>query len=151
MWETSKAPQSLRTARCSGMTPSYCTGISQPANGTIRAPSATCCSWRGVRRSVCTARMLMKVPKRPPTTGRGRRADWELGVAEERGHVKNLVRDLEGLGTARSCRRTRRHALPDRGALARPAHRAEARRDHGHAHLVGHRVVDDGPEDDVGI
>ena len=38
MCETSKTPQSERTARCSGMTPSYCTGISQPANGTIRAP-----------------------------------------------------------------------------------------------------------------
>ena len=31
--------QSERTARCSGITPSYCTGISQPAKGTIRAPS----------------------------------------------------------------------------------------------------------------
>ena len=43
MCETSKTPQSSRTALCSGMTPSYCTGISQPANGTMRAPSAT---WR---------------------------------------------------------------------------------------------------------
>src|SRR5437763_16278700 len=34
MCDTSKTPQSDRTARCSGMTPSYCTGISQPANGT---------------------------------------------------------------------------------------------------------------------
>ena len=41
MCETSKTPQSLRTARCSGMTPSYWTGISQPANGTMRAPAAT--------------------------------------------------------------------------------------------------------------
>ena len=43
MCETSKTPQSSRTALCSGITPSYCTGISQPANGTMRAPSAT---WR---------------------------------------------------------------------------------------------------------
>ena len=43
MCETSKTPQSSRTARCSGMTPSYCTGISQPAKGTIRAPRET---WR---------------------------------------------------------------------------------------------------------
>ena len=41
MWETSNAPASERTARCSGITPSYCTGISQPANGTRRAPAAT--------------------------------------------------------------------------------------------------------------
>ena len=43
MWETSKTPASVRTARCSGITPSYWTGISQPANGTMRAPAAT---WR---------------------------------------------------------------------------------------------------------
>ena len=43
MCETSKTPASERTARCSGMTPSYWTGISQPANGTMRAPAAT---WR---------------------------------------------------------------------------------------------------------
>ena len=41
MCETSKTPASVRTARCSWITPSYCTGISQPANGTIRAPRAT--------------------------------------------------------------------------------------------------------------
>ena len=55
MCETSKTPQSVRTARCSGMTPSYCTGISQPANGTIRAPAATWRSWSGVSARVCTA------------------------------------------------------------------------------------------------
>ena len=49
MCETSKTPQSLRTARCSGITPSYWTGISQPANGTIRAPAATWRPWSGVR------------------------------------------------------------------------------------------------------
>ena len=34
MCETSKTPQPERTARCSARTPSYWTGISQPANGT---------------------------------------------------------------------------------------------------------------------
>ena len=42
MCETSKTPESVRTALCSAITPSYCTGISQPANGTSRAPAATC-------------------------------------------------------------------------------------------------------------
>ena len=42
MCETSKTPASVRTARCSASTPSYCTGISQPAKGTMRAPAATC-------------------------------------------------------------------------------------------------------------
>ena len=58
MWETSKAPQSSRTARCSAITPSYWTGSSQPANGTMRPPSATWAAWSGVRRNVCTRRML---------------------------------------------------------------------------------------------
>jgi len=33
--------RAVRTALCSWITPWYCTGISHPANGTIRAPSAT--------------------------------------------------------------------------------------------------------------
>src|SRR6185437_10955027 len=47
--ETSKTPAWVRTAWCSGMTPWYCTGISHPAKGTIRAPAAT---WRS-RSGVC--------------------------------------------------------------------------------------------------
>ena len=50
MCETSKTPRSRRTARCSGITPSYWTGMSQPANGTIRAPRATWRSCSGVLR-----------------------------------------------------------------------------------------------------
>src|SRR5438034_4395324 len=65
MCETSKTPASARTARCSGMTPSYCTGISQPANGTMRAPAATCFSYSGVRRSVCTEAMLLNALRAP--------------------------------------------------------------------------------------
>ena len=44
MCETSKTPASVRTALCSASTPSYCTGISQPANGTMRPPASTCFS-----------------------------------------------------------------------------------------------------------
>ena len=43
MWETSKTPAPVRTARCPSVTDVYCTGISQPAKSTILAPSAT---WR---------------------------------------------------------------------------------------------------------
>src|SRR5918995_3327420 len=71
MWETSKTPQSLRTARCSGMTPSYWTGISQPAKGTRRAPAAACRPWSGVRRSVCTALTLTTAESTRPRTSRG--------------------------------------------------------------------------------
>src|SRR3954470_4206664 len=52
MWLTSKIPTRSRTALCSSRMPAYCTGISQPANGTSRAPAATWRSWRGVRFSV---------------------------------------------------------------------------------------------------
>src|SRR5438067_2342946 len=49
MCETSNRPACCRTARTSSMTPAYCTGISHPANGTSRAPSALCRSYSGVR------------------------------------------------------------------------------------------------------
>ena len=51
MCETSKMPTPPRTAFTSAMTPSYCTGISHPAKGTMRAPSATWFSYRAVRSS----------------------------------------------------------------------------------------------------
>ena len=52
MWLTSKIPARSRTAVCSCRIPSYWTGISQPANGTSRAPAATCRACSGVRLSV---------------------------------------------------------------------------------------------------
>ena len=52
MWETSKTPTPLRTARCSSITPRYWTGIDQPANGTMRAPRDTWRACSGVSRRV---------------------------------------------------------------------------------------------------
>ena len=52
MWLTSKIPARSRTAMCSSRMPPYCTGISQPANGTSLAPAATWRSCSGVRLSV---------------------------------------------------------------------------------------------------
>ena len=52
MCETSKTPAEVRTATCSWRIPSYWTGISQPANGTSRAPARSWRSNSGVRRSV---------------------------------------------------------------------------------------------------
>ena len=49
MCETSKTPALSRTATCSSRMPAYWTGISQPANGTSRAPAATWRSYSGVR------------------------------------------------------------------------------------------------------
>src|SRR5215204_4358379 len=129
MCETSKTPASARTARCSGMTPSYCTGISQPAKGTRRAPAATWRSWSGVRRSVCTARTLV-VPASSDLLFPG-------SVLPEEG------RDLELLVGAL---RTTHHRLAVRRLLGlrrldppAPLGAAEARRNHGHAHLVAER------------
>ena len=48
MWEMSKMPQVSRTALCSSRMPVYCTGIFQPAKGTILAPSSTCLAAREV-------------------------------------------------------------------------------------------------------
>ena len=48
----------LAHARCSSVIAVYWTGISHPANGTRRAPRAAWRSYRGVRRRVCTARIL---------------------------------------------------------------------------------------------
>ena len=55
MCETSNIPAPVRTATCSGRIPSYCTGISQPANGTSLAPARSWRSKRGVRRRVAAA------------------------------------------------------------------------------------------------
>src|SRR4051812_30729954 len=68
MCETSKTPARLRTATCSWRIPSYCTGISQPANGTSRAPARSWRSNSGVRRSVSAA-----------GTGRPQVTPWRSG------------------------------------------------------------------------
>src|SRR5512138_466917 len=61
MCDTSNSPHLSRTALCSAVMPcGYCTGISQPAKGTILAPSATCFSWNGVRLSAaCVVAVVM--------------------------------------------------------------------------------------------
>jgi len=48
-------PHASRTAMCSSRTPVYCTGISQPAKSTRRAPAASWRSNSGVRRSIGVA------------------------------------------------------------------------------------------------
>src|SRR5436190_734836 len=49
MCEMSNTPACSRTALCSSTIPAYCTGISHPAKGTMRALRATCFSCRGLR------------------------------------------------------------------------------------------------------
>src|SRR2546421_432023 len=75
MCETSNTPACSRTARCSSRTPAYWTGISQPANGTILAPAASCRSNSGVRFRVSA----------PGTAGRlaapSRRAGGQSGTS----------------------------------------------------------------------
>ena len=48
IWDTSKTPTALRTARCSSVMSVYLIGISKPANGLITAPRATCLSCKQV-------------------------------------------------------------------------------------------------------
>ena len=49
MCDVSNTPAALRTARCSSERPAYWMGISQPANGTRRAPKVACLSYKDVR------------------------------------------------------------------------------------------------------
>src|SRR5208282_1190705 len=61
MWEISNSPTRSRTAACSSRIPEYCTGISQPPNGTIFAPHSRCAAYKGVRLRVsalCMARYV---------------------------------------------------------------------------------------------
>src|ERR1051326_560859 len=52
IWERSKMPQFERTAACSARMPDgYCTGMSQPAKSTMRAPSRRCTALSGVASS----------------------------------------------------------------------------------------------------
>ncbi len=49
MCDTSNMPAPSRTAVCSALTPAYCTGMSQPPNGTILAPARRWAACSGVR------------------------------------------------------------------------------------------------------
>src|ERR1700681_4343083 len=49
MCEMSKRPAAWRTAKCSSRIDVYCCGSSQPPKSTMRPPSATWRSYRGVR------------------------------------------------------------------------------------------------------
>src|SRR5437868_7563459 len=179
MCETSKTPESVRTALCSGITPSYCTGISHPAKGTIRAPSAAWRSKSGVRRSVCIRRLMLKeaAPVPPPIGGAGTAGPGHhglllsssprgqprtfrkslgtkpsaLGVPQERRNFQDVVRDVEAFVS--SGLRLFGGDLLGLGGLrgaspARPVW-TEAGCDHGDAHFVVERLVDDAAEDDV--
>ena len=58
--EDAAAPRAPR--RCSARCPSYCTGISQPANGTSLAPASTWASYRGVLFSVSASTRATILP-----------------------------------------------------------------------------------------
>src|SRR5438105_15066285 len=181
MCETSKTPESVRTAMCSGITPSYCTGISHPANGTIRAPSARWRSKSGVRRSVCIWRLMVKeaAPVPPSIGGAGTAGPGHRGlllsssprgqartfrksrgtkpvalrVAQKRRNFEDVVRDVEAFASG-GLRLFAGKLFGLRGLRrASPALpvSAEPSCDHGDADLVLERFVDDGAEDDVRI
>ena len=65
MWQTSKSPAVVRTAMCSAVMPEYSTGMSQPPNGTMRAPRATCEAWSGVFFSEAVADSVMGYQEGP--------------------------------------------------------------------------------------
>ena len=93
---------------------------------------------------------------RPRTCATGRAARSAppyfaaLRVSEEGRNVEQLVRNVEAFGPGRRRSGGSAPALASRNR-GPPAGTAEAGRDHRHAYLFRHRVVDDGAEDDVRI
>ena len=151
MCETSNTPASVRTARCSGITPSYCTGISQPANGTMRAPSAT---WRVVQRRALERRFAVhgrdanatRTAASPALLDRRGAFETREPPARRQSSFRKLgIVDLDVAATARlvaAASDARTVALDDTAARTRArrraARRAEAGGDHGDAHVVAH-------------
>src|SRR5690242_1791994 len=76
MCETSNRPAAVRTAWCSSTMPVYCTGMSHPVNGTIRAPAFTCRSWRDVLRRGCSLMGRCRLPWRAMAT------PWDRAAAK---------------------------------------------------------------------
>src|SRR6266540_5783975 len=113
MCETSNTPAPVRTATCSWRMPSYCTGISQPANGTRRAPARSWRSNSGVRRRVSAAG-----GNRPQVTPWGSRRDPQRGLAglpRDRAQLAGAERlqDPERLGGVTADARVRDARVPD--------------------------------------
>src|SRR5262245_58426798 len=137
MCETSNAPAAVRTARCSGITPAYWTGISQPANGTILPPAATCRSWSAVLRRVAFTAATLAPRQRAGALVAQEARDVDLFVVVARARVEPRRRR----GLLRRARRERGGRL-DAAASRTPA--AEAGGDHRDADVLAERVVDDG-------
>src|ERR1039457_5047712 len=82
MCEMSKSPTRSRTAVCSARMPEYCTGISQPPNGTIFPPASRCEAYNGVRlrfSALCMARYVNGEVHRSQFRNSGREwAQWDL-------------------------------------------------------------------------
>ncbi len=152
MCETSNTPACARTARCSGMMPSYCTGISQPAKGTIRAPAARWRSWSGVRRRASalasgSASLLRTVGSGAPGAGfvptrrpgglrcRGTRVKGQPGGGCARSVAHHFRRYRDRLAKRRRKARCGRRRVPSpgtprglRGGRARPRRTRGSRR-----------------------
>jgi hypothetical protein len=68
----------------------YWTGISQPAKGTRRAPSAAWRSYRGVRRSVCTTADPIRNQETPVTV-----EESGMSPSEQRaGEIESMFRNV---------------------------------------------------------
>ena len=99
MCDRSNSPAAERTARCSSRMPPYWTGISQPANSTIFAPSASwrsssgSASRRSARGSVMPALPSPSRRERERAVGRGGapRARDERALGLERQEGRRLV------------------------------------------------------------
>lgn len=87
MCETSNMPACSRTALCSWLTPAYCTGISQPAKGTMRPPAR----WWAEKSGVLFERLVgVHGPRLPGSVrgkeGRSRGAGWSGAAHRAEAH-----------------------------------------------------------------
>ena len=179
MRDVEDAGSPSRTARCSGITPSYWTGISQPGEG--HHPRAE----RDV--ALVERRAAQRLHARPMLT-KPRQTGSAAGGAADRASGRALGGSTGGHGRSTSARRlskrlslraqaSRRNdgtsstsfgtskrlrpssAARSGGLLGRSSsrrrrrvpRRPEAGGDHRHANLVLERLVDDGAEDDVRV
>ena len=157
MCETSNTPAAPRTATCSSRMPAYCTGISQPAKGTSRAPAA---SWRSYERGALRGsprrarfaadRRAMAAPKpakrRPDVRYRSRRNG---GMSISSSRISSDERWRSSIARAAVARRPR--SLPRAGRARRAAAWSKPVAMTVTRTSSPRSVVDDRAEDDVRV
>ena len=128
-----RRPRRSRTARCSSITPRYCTGIDQPANGTMRAPRDTWRACSGVSRRVAVtgAEDTRRAPRDQSSSSTG----WAWRRRCDRHHVPDH-------GVREECEAARDRGRPGAVQEVRDEHdgQRQRERERGHPRDAQHRA-----------